>query len=92
MALSASGLDAILIESGIIAGPGLVNDAGAQLTAINARQALAVVQSAAAAVLAGAATTTITIEPAGLPVALPRITATVDINGNRSVVNFRVPT
>lgn len=90
--LAAAGLDTVLIESGIAASAGLVNDAAAQLTAINARQALALIQSACAAVLAGAATTTVTIEPAGLPSAAARITATVDSSGNRSAVVLKVPT
>lgn len=91
--LSSSGLDAVLIESGISASASLTNDAGSQLTSINARQALSVVMSAAAAgVLAGAATTTITTKPAGLPAGNTRVTATVDSSGNRSAMVLKVPT
>lgn len=92
MALTAAALDAILIESSITAGATLVNDSGVQLTSINARQALALIQSALAAVLAGAAGTTVTTKPAGKPTAVnPRITATVDSNGNRTALTLRVP-
>jgi hypothetical protein len=91
-ALAATGLDSVLIESGISAGAGLTNDTGTQLTSINAKQALSLVVSAAAAgVLAGAATTTITIKPAGLSSGNTRITATVDSDGNRSALTLKVP-
>lgn len=59
-------------------------------TGLNARQALSVAVSAAAGVLAGAATTTITIAAAGVP-ATNRITATVDGDGNRSDVTLSLP-
>jgi len=60
-------------------------------TGINARQALSPILSAAAGVLAGAATTSITIAAAGTP-ATNRITATVDASGNRSAVALNLPT
>lgn len=91
VALGPTGLDAVLVESGIGASSALVNDSGTQLTSINARQALAACLSALAGALAGAATTNITIPPAALPAASPRVDATVDTNGNRSAVNLRVP-
>jgi hypothetical protein len=91
--LAAGGLDPVLIESGIVASASLTNDAAAQLTSINARQALALIMSSAAAgVLAGAATTTVTTKPGGLPAGNTRITATVDVNGNRSALVLVVPT
>lgn len=91
-ALSSAGLDAVLIESGITPGDGLTNDADAQLTSINARQAIAIAISALNAVLAGGGTGTITTKPAGKPGASDRITATVDSNRNRTAVNLKVPT
>lgn len=57
---------------------------------MNARQALAVIASASAGVLDGAATTTVTIAAAGVP-ATNRISATVDSNGNRSAVTLALP-
>lgn len=89
--LPANGLDLILVESGISASAALTNDTGTQLTSINARQALALIASALEGVLAGAATTTITIKPAGLPAGNTRVTATVDSNGNRSALTLKVP-
>lgn len=90
--LSGAGLDAVLVESGIVAGPGLTNDAAAQLVSINARQALSLALSALAGVLAGAATTTVTIAPGGLPAGNTRVSATVDANGNRTALTLKVPT
>lgn len=91
--LHSAGLDAVLVESGISAGANLTDDSGSTLTGINARQALALVlSSAAAGVLAGAQTTTITIKPAGLPSGNTRISATVDASFNRSAFVLKVPT
>lgn len=59
-------------------------------TGLNARQALSILSSAEGGVLAGAATTTITIAAAGVP-ATNRITATVDADGNRSAVTLTPP-
>ncbi len=59
-------------------------------TGMNARQALSVTVSAAAGVLAGAATTTVTIAAAGVA-ATNRVTATVDSDGNRSAVTLNLP-
>lgn len=89
--LAATGLDAVLIESGISAGAGLTNDTGTQLTSINARQAFSITISALGAVLAGAATSTITTKPAGKAAGNTRITATVDSDGNRSAITLKVP-
>jgi hypothetical protein len=91
MVLSSAGLDAVLVESGISAGAGLTNDTGTQLTSINARQALSLFAAALDGVLAGAATTTITIKPAGKPAGNTRVTATVDASGNRSALTLKVP-
>lgn len=92
MTLTSAALDAILIESGISAGASLTDDAGTQLTSINARQALAAMLSVLAGVLAGGGTTNETIKPAGKPAGNTRINATVDMNGNRSAVTIKVPT
>ncbi len=93
ISLAAAGFDPVLIESSIVAGASLTNDAGTQLTSINGRQAISLLlSSAAAGVLAGAATATITIKPGGLPSGNTRITATVDANGNRSALTLKVPT
>jgi len=89
--LTAAGLDAVLVESGITAGAGLTNDTGTQLTAINARQALALAVSALNAVLTGAAGTAVTIKPAGKPASSDRVSAAVDASGNRTAVTLKVP-
>lgn len=57
---------------------------------LNARQALSIIASASAGVLAGAATSTVTIAAAGVP-ATNRVTASVDSNGNRSAVTLNPP-
>ena len=88
--LAAAGLDSVIIESSISAGAGLTNDTGTQLTAINARQALAVHASALSGVLAGAGSGTITMKPAGKPSGNTRITATTS-SGNRTAVSLKVP-
>ena len=90
--LAAAGIDPVHVESSITAGAGLTDDAGSQLTAINLRQATSLILSAAAAVLAGAATTNITLKPAGKPSGNTRVDATVDANGNRSSLTLKVPT
>lgn len=90
--LSSAGLDAVLVESGISASASLTDDAGSQLTGINARQALALVLSALAGKLAGGGTTNETIKPGGLPAGNTRIDATVDGVGNRSSLALKVPT
>jgi len=59
-------------------------------TGLNGRQALSIIASAISGVLAGAATTTVTIAAAGVP-ATNRITATVDADGNRSAVTLAPP-
>ena len=90
--LASSGLDAVLVESGITAGATLTDDAGTQLTAVNARQALALALSALAGVLAGGGTTAVTIKPGGNASGNTRVTATVDASGNRSALTLKVPT
>jgi hypothetical protein len=86
-------LDAVLIESGISASAALTTDANTQLTSVNARQALAIVLSAAAGVLAGAAPNSnpLTIQPGGNAAGNTRISGTVDNNGNRTAVALKVP-
>jgi len=65
-------------------------DAVAVETGLNARQALSIIASSAAGVLAGAATTSVTIAAAGVA-ATNRISATVDSSGNRSSVTLSPP-
>ncbi len=89
--LTAAGLDLVLVESSISASSALTNDSAAQLTSINARQALALLAAAIDGVLAGAATTNITIKPAGKPAGNTRVDATVDAAGNRSALTLKVP-
>ncbi len=57
-------------------------------TSLTPREAMRLISTAAAGVLAGAGTTEVTIKGAG--VAITRITATVDEDGNRSVVVLNV--
>lgn len=59
-------------------------------TGLNARQSLAIIASACAGVLSGAATTNVLIQAAGVP-ATNRINATVDSSGNRSAVTLSLP-
>lgn len=87
-----NGLDLVLIESGISASSSLTNDAGTQLTSINARQGLALCTSVLAGVLAGAATTTNTMKAGGNASSNTRVTATVDSSGNRTALTIKVPT
>lgn len=88
--LAAAGLDSVLIEAAISAGASLTNDTGTQLTSINGRQALALLLSALAGVLAGANTSTTTMKPAGKPAGNDRISATVGPSG-RSALTLKVP-
>lgn len=90
--LASDGLDSVLVESSISAGASLTNDAGAQLTSINARQALSLTISSLGGVLAGAETTNVTIKPAGLPAGNTRVDATVTADGNRTALTLKVPT
>lgn len=94
VALAANGLDLVLIESSIVASSALTNDAGTQLTSINARQALSLTLAMSAAVTAGgtAGSSTITYKPAALPSGNTRITATCDTYGNRTGNTLKVPT
>lgn len=94
--LNNTGFDAVLVEAGIAAGADLTDDAGAQLTAINARQALALAVSALGGVLSGAGTANVATKPAGKPAAASRIAAQVSTTagqvGNRLSTTLKVPT
>lgn len=89
--LAANGLDAILIESGITASAALVNDASAQLTSINLRQAIALNLAAAAGITTGAGSANFAIHAGGLT-GKTRINATTDLVGDRSGLTLTVPT
>jgi hypothetical protein len=89
--LAPTGVDMILVESGITAGAGLTNDTGAQLTGINLRQALSLKAAGLTGVLAGAGTTNVTIKPTGKPAGNTRINATVTLTGNRTALTLKVP-
>ena len=88
--IGASGLDAVLVESGISASVNFVNDSGSQLTSVNARQILAVIASSVAAVLAGAGTSNPTSKPLGKPAGSNRLSWTTDATGRTAVI-VRVP-
>lgn len=90
--LQPSGMDAVLVESGIVATAALTNDNNTQLTSINARQALALTISPLAGLLSGAATTLVNIKAGGNPAGNTRVAATVDASGNRTASNIKVPT
>lgn len=92
VSLASSGMDAVLVESSIGASAALTNDAGTQLTSINARQALALSISPLAGLLSGAGTTTVAIKPGGNASGNTRVSATVDVSGNRTASNIKVPT
>lgn len=82
--LGAAGLDAVAIETGIVASADVVDDLGTQLTEINARQALAAMLAALAGRILDAETPTVAVQAAGLPV-VQRILADVDITGRTAV-------
>ena len=88
--LAATGLDAVLAESGLSAGAGLTNDTGTQLTSINLRQAISACLSALAGVISGAASNTPVFKQAGKPAGNTRISATTTTDG-RTAVNLKVP-
>ncbi len=86
-------LDLILDSAALKTGYKLASDGLDSVvieTGMNARQAISIQTAAAAGVLSGAATTTVTIAAAGVP-ATNRITATVDADGNRSGVTLSLP-
>lgn len=89
-ALSSSGLDAILAESGISAGTGLTNDTGTQLTSINIRQAIAAILSAVAGALSGVDSNAPAFKPGGKPSGNTRISAATAATG-RTSVTLKVP-
>lgn len=88
--LSATGLDAVIIESGITASASLTNDSGTQLTSINARQTIAAIASILLGIFTGGGTTSAAAKSAGNKTA-NRITATTDLRGNRSATALKVP-
>lgn len=91
--LADTGTDGVVVASGSKTGYSLSSsglDSVVVETSLNARQALSIIASACTGVLAGAATTTVTIAAAGVP-ATNRITATVDASGNRSGVTLSLP-
>lgn len=88
--LSTSGLDQILVEAGITPGASLTNESTTQLSAINARQAIALLLSALSGIVSGAPSGPILIKPGGKSTP-NRISATVDASGNRSALTLIVP-
>jgi hypothetical protein len=72
VAMTASGLDTVVIETGI-----------------NARQALSLILAAVGGNLSGAATGVVVVKGGG--VSATRITATTDLNGNRTSVTLSPP-
>lgn len=94
-ALASNGVDLVIIEGSITASAGLTNDTGTQLTAINLRQALALMLSGDGGVLSGSDTSTssntIVIKQAAKPAGVTRISATTDEHGNRDTVTIKVP-
>jgi hypothetical protein len=89
-ALSASGLDLVIIETGITGSAALTNDTGTQLTEINARQLLSLCGSILVGVLSGASGSTNTFKQAGKPAGNSRVVATVDSTG-RTALTLKVP-
>jgi hypothetical protein len=92
VALTASGMDAVLIESSIVASTNLINDASSELTSINARQGLSIMSAALCGALSGAGGTSITIPQTAVPAGHTRLAFTVDSNGNRSLGTIQAPT
>lgn len=91
--LSSTGLDSIVIETGIVASANLVNDVGTQLTSLNLPQIAALIAAMAAGQTAGAATgaSTVTFAQTGIPTGKTRVKANVDTNGNRTNIQIIVP-
>jgi hypothetical protein len=89
--LGSAGLDAVLLELGITPSTNLVNDSGAQLAAINARQGLAALLSSVAAVLSGTVVPPLLTRPTGKPASPARLSVTYDSDNNRTAVALRVP-
>lgn len=90
--LPSDGLDNVLVESGISASASLTDDAATQLTSINIRQAVSLMQSILAGVLSGAQTGSESVKQTGKPAGSTRATVTVDNSGNRSALTLKVPT
>jgi hypothetical protein len=87
-----TGTDGVVVASGSKTGYSLTAagmDSVAVESGLNARQALSIIAASAAGTLNGAATTTVTIDGAG--VATDRIVATVDADGNRTAVTLTPP-
>lgn len=91
IALSSAGLDQVLIESGITASASLVNDAATQLTAINARQALALIQAISAGLLSGVSGNAPVFKAAGKS-SVTRLSGTNDASDDRTAATITVPT
>jgi hypothetical protein len=90
--LGINGIDPILVESGITPSAALVDDNGNQLSSIHARQALSLLASVLAGVVAGGGSATLTFAPAGKPLSSPRVIAVGDDSfGDRSLAVVRVP-
>lgn len=89
--LAADGLDAVLIESSITGSANLTDDAGTQLTSVNARQAIAAIGAGVAGVVAGVATNAPAFKPMGKPSGNTRLAATTAADGRTAVVT-KVPT
>jgi hypothetical protein len=90
--LDDTGTSGVVVAAGSKAGYALSSaglDSVVVETGLNARQSLSIIAASAAGTLAGAATTTITIDGAG--VTTDRISATVDADGNRSAITLTPP-
>ncbi len=90
VSLAASGLDAVLIESGIVASAALTNDVGTQLTAVNARQTLALILSDLLGLLSGAQSNNQLVKAVGSSII--RVNATTDSGDDRLAMTLQVPT
>ncbi len=88
-----AGLDPVSIETGITASSALTNDAGTQLTAINLRQALALILAVDAALVSGATSgsSTITYGQTAVASGEDRVVGNVDVYGNRTSLTLKVP-
>jgi hypothetical protein len=86
--LTSTGLDAVLVESGIVASASLVNDSGTQLTTINFRQLMALLGAAESGKLTISGSNVV-IRNAGDT--KNRINATSNASDERVAVNLIVP-
>jgi hypothetical protein len=90
VALAAAGLDAVQVESGIAPSGALLDDNGNPLTAINARQALALCQSLLAGILSGADKNTPLFQAVGKSTQV-RLSGISDNSGNRTSAVVTLP-